>query len=57
MAAETRNRTVRRELDEFFPLVRSFLERDALDLSIDARRIRGGNPLPLLAAVQPVSLE
>ena len=38
---ETWIRTGRRELDGLFPLVRSFLERNALDLSIDGQRIRG----------------
>ena len=38
---ETFIRSGRREFDELFPLVRSFLERDILDLSIDGRRIRG----------------
>ncbi|MBZ5496380.1 MAG: hypothetical protein LAP85_08255 [Acidobacteriia bacterium] len=41
MASETRIRTGRREFDELYPLVRSFLERDILDLSIDGQRIRG----------------
>ena len=41
MGGETRIRSGRREFDELFPLVRSFLERDTLDLSIDAQRIRG----------------
>ena len=38
---ETRIRTGRREFDELYPLVRSFLEQDTLDLSIDGQRIRG----------------
>jgi hypothetical protein len=37
----TRIRTGRREFDELYPLVRSFLERDVLDLSIDGLSIRG----------------
>ena len=41
MAGETRIRTGRREFDGLYPLVRSFLERDTLDLSIDGKRIRG----------------
>jgi hypothetical protein len=41
VTGETRIRTGRREFDELFPLVRSFLERDTLDLAIDAQRIHG----------------
>jgi hypothetical protein len=41
LAGDTRILTGRREFDELFPLVRSFLERDTLDLSIDGQRIRG----------------
>ncbi len=41
MDVETVIRTGRPEFDGLFPLVRSFLERDVLDLSIDGRRIRG----------------
>lgn len=37
----TKIRTGRREFDELYPLVRSFLERDVLDLSIDGLSIRG----------------
>ena len=38
---ETFIRSGRREFDGLYPLVRSFLERDVLDLSIDGQRIRG----------------
>ena len=41
MSVETRIRTGRPEFDELYPLVRSFLERDVLDLAIDGQRIRG----------------
>jgi len=41
VVADTVIRTGRPEFDELFPLVRSFLERDALDLHIDGQRIRG----------------
>jgi hypothetical protein len=41
VGGETRIRAGRREFDELYPLVRSFLERDTLDLSIDGRQIRG----------------
>jgi hypothetical protein len=41
VGGETRIRTGRREFDELYPLVRSFLERDTLDLAIDGQRIRG----------------
>lgn len=41
MGVETRIRTGRPEFDGLFPLVRSFLERDVLDLAIDGRRVRG----------------
>jgi hypothetical protein len=37
----TRVHTGRREFNELYPLVRSFLEQDILDLSIDGQRIRG----------------
>jgi len=38
---ETFIRSGRPEFDEFYPLVRSFLERNRLDLSIDGRPVRG----------------
>jgi hypothetical protein len=41
VGGETGIRTGRREFDELYPLVRSFLERDVLDLFIDGQRIRG----------------
>ena len=41
MAVETVVRAGRPEFDGLFPLVRGFLERSALDLAIDGRRIRG----------------
>ena len=41
MAVDTVIRTGRPEFDGLFPLVRGFLERSALDLAIDGRRIRG----------------
>jgi hypothetical protein len=41
MAVDTVIRTGRPELDGLFPLVRGFLERSALDLSIDGQRVRG----------------
>jgi hypothetical protein len=41
VGAETRIRTGSREFDDLYPLVRSFLEQDVLDLCIDGRRIRG----------------
>jgi len=41
MAVDTFIRTGRPEFDGLFPLVRGFLERSVLDLSIDGRRIRG----------------
>ena len=34
-------RTGRKEFDNLFPLVRSFLEKDVLDVEIDAKKIRG----------------
>ncbi|OQX86443.1 hypothetical protein B6D60_06345, partial [candidate division KSB1 bacterium 4484_87] len=33
--------TGRREFDEFYPKIKSFLEKDTLDLVIDGRKIRG----------------
>ena len=41
MAVDTAVRTGRPEFDGLFPLVRGFLQRSALDLSIDGRRVRG----------------
>jgi hypothetical protein len=41
VAVDTVVRTGRAEFDGLFPLVRGFLERSALDLAIDGRRIRG----------------
>jgi hypothetical protein len=41
VGAETRIRTGRPEFDELYPLVRSFLEQDILDLCIDGQQIRG----------------
>ena len=41
MGVETRVRTGRPEFDGLFPLVRSFLERDVLDLAVDGRLVRG----------------
>jgi hypothetical protein len=41
VAVETVIRTGRPEIDGLYPLVRSFLERDALTLSIDGQQIRG----------------
>jgi len=41
VGGETRIRSGQREFDDLYPLVRSFLERDILDLSIDGQRIRG----------------
>ncbi|HOQ59838.1 MAG TPA: hypothetical protein PKZ08_04390 [Vicinamibacterales bacterium] len=41
MGVETRIRTGRPEFDGLFPLVRSILERAALELVIDAQHIRG----------------
>jgi len=38
---ETRIRTGRREIDDLVPLVRSFLEHDVLELSIDGGQVRG----------------
>ncbi|NOZ60289.1 MAG: hypothetical protein GXO74_01270, partial [Calditrichaeota bacterium] len=33
--------TGRREFDEFYPKIKSFLEKDTLDLVIDGKKIRG----------------
>jgi hypothetical protein len=41
VSVDTRIQTGRPEFDELYPLVRSFLELDALDLAIDGERIRG----------------
>ncbi len=41
MGAETSIRTGRPAFDGLFPLVRSFLEQDALDLRVDGQRLRG----------------
>ena len=41
MGAETYIRTGRPAFDGLFPLVRSFLEQDALDLRVDGQRLRG----------------
>jgi hypothetical protein len=41
VGAETRIRTGRPEFDSLYPLVRSFLEQDVLELTIDGQRIRG----------------
>src|SRR3972149_1188501 len=41
MGAETFIRTGQPEFDDLFPLVRSFLEQDVLDLQIDGQLIRG----------------
>jgi hypothetical protein len=41
VVVDTVIRTGRPEFDRLFPLVRSFLERDVLDLRIDGQRIRG----------------
>ncbi len=41
MGADTCIRTGRPEFDDLYPLVRSFLEQDVLDLTIDGQRIRG----------------
>jgi hypothetical protein len=41
MAVDTAVRTGRPEFDGLFPLVRGFLQRSALDLSIDGWRVRG----------------
>jgi hypothetical protein len=41
VGAETGIRTGRREFDGLYPLVRSFLEQDVLELCIDGQRIRG----------------
>jgi hypothetical protein len=40
-SGEVRIRTGKPEFDGFYPLVKSFLERDTLDLTIDGQRIRG----------------
>jgi hypothetical protein len=39
--SRTQIRTGRREFDELFPIVQSFLGHDVLDLAIDGERIRG----------------
>jgi hypothetical protein len=41
VSVNTRIRTGRPEFDRLYPLVRSFLELDALDMAIDGQRIRG----------------
>jgi hypothetical protein len=41
LPSETFIRTGRREFDDLVPLVRSFLARDVMDLTIDGQRIRG----------------
>jgi hypothetical protein len=41
VSVETRIQTGRPEFDRMYPIVRSFLECDALDLQIDGKRIRG----------------
>jgi hypothetical protein len=41
MDRQTFVRTGRKEFDDFFPLIRSFLERDILEMTIDGRPIRG----------------
>jgi hypothetical protein len=39
--SEVALRCGRREIDGFYPLVKSFLERDRLDLVLDGQPVRG----------------